>query len=204
MVLTNKNPNSNAQPQSEEIDDPYAAYEAPPFNPACSGPGNVCARKVAEKPDFNSISYHKTIERNGREEHVYKVFSMDRKSDKWFEDVFGEGTLGWIYRKEVRIYSTFRASGNVKVLIKFTLQWDSYPVLPPVKSFPPIKADDGLWYVNSMESWISTMETETISSRNVVDHLLQEAFGHGICPEGTSPDGWGNKIEDKKIYGWDC
>lgn len=118
MVLTNKNPNSNAQPQSEEIDDPYATYESPPFNPACSGPGNVCARKVAEKPDFNSISYHKTIERNGREEHIFKVFSMERKSDKWLEDVFGEGTLGWIYRKEVRIYSTFRASGYVKVLIK--------------------------------------------------------------------------------------
>lgn len=48
------------------------------------------------------------------------------------------------------------------------------------------------------------METETISSRNVVDNLLQEAFGHGICPQGTSPDGWGTKIEDKKIYGWDC
>lgn len=183
MILTNANSNSNAQPQvQEESDDPYAAYEAPPFNPACSGPGNVCARKVAEKPDFRSISYHKTIERNGREEHIWKVFSMERKSDKWLEDVFGEGTLGWIHRKE----------------------WDSYPVLPPTKSFPPIKADTGLWYVNSMEPWISTMETETLSSRNVVDNLLQEVFGHGICPQGTSPDGWGTKIEDQKVYGWDC
>ncbi|KAG9004827.1 hypothetical protein FRB90_010689 [Tulasnella sp. 427] len=183
MILTNPNPNPNAQPQSEEkAVDPYAAYEAPPFNPACSGPGNVCARKVAEKPDFNSISYHRTIERNGREEHIWKVFSMEKKSDEWLEEVFGEGTLGWVYRKE----------------------WDSYPVLPPVTTFPPLKADDGLWYVNSMESWISTMETETLSSRNIVDNLLREAFGHGICPEGTTPDGWGNKIEDKKVYGWDC
>ncbi|KAG8910745.1 hypothetical protein FRC01_006154 [Tulasnella sp. 417] len=183
MILTNANTNSNAQPQvQEEFDDPYAAHQSPPFNPECSGPGNVCARKAAEKPDFNSISYHKTIERNGREEHIWKVFSMERKSDKWLEDVFGEGTLGWIHRKE----------------------WNSYPVLPPVTSFPPIKADAGLWYVNSMEPWISTMETETLSSRNVVDNLLQEAFGHGICPQGTSPDGWGTKVEDKKVYGWDC
>ncbi|KAG9004826.1 hypothetical protein FRB90_010688 [Tulasnella sp. 427] len=134
------------------------------------------------KPDFNSISYHQSYERNDRKEYIWKVFSMDSKSDEWLEDVFGQGTLGWVYRK----------------------QWDSYPALRPVKSFPAVKADEGLWYVNSMEPFISTMETETLSSRNIVDTLLRESFGYGICPSGLSLDGWATGADDEKIYGWDC
>jgi prenylcysteine oxidase/farnesylcysteine lyase len=44
------------------------------------------------------------------------------------------------------------------------------------------------------------METETISARNVVDLLLKEEFGTGIC--GPFADG----SEDEKdfVLGWDC
>ncbi|KAG8910746.1 hypothetical protein FRC01_006155 [Tulasnella sp. 417] len=143
--------------------------------------GAGCKQNLESKPDFNSISLHQTFERNGRKEYIWKVFSMDRKNDEWLEDVFGEGTVGWAYRKV----------------------WYSYPILHPAKAFPPVKADEGLWYVNSMEPFISTMETETLSSRNIVDNLLRESFGHGICPS-NSPDRWGYKVEDEKIYGWDC
>ncbi|KIO16488.1 hypothetical protein M407DRAFT_33869, partial [Tulasnella calospora MUT 4182] len=142
----------------------------------------ACKQNLESKPDFNSISYHQTFERNGRKEHIWKVFSMDRKSDEWLEDVFGEDTVGWAYRKV----------------------WYSYPVLQPAKAFPAVEADEGLWYVNSMEPFISTMETETLSSRNIVDNLLRESFGHGICSSSNSADGWGYKVEDEKIYGWDC
>ncbi len=83
-------------------------------------------------------------------------------------------------------------------------QWDSYPKLPPTTTFPPVKADDGLWYVNSMEPWISTMETETLSSRNLVDNLLRETFGQGICPDNVTEEGWGFDDEPLKVYGWDC
>ncbi|KAG9049768.1 hypothetical protein FS837_009184 [Tulasnella sp. UAMH 9824] len=171
FILTTKNRRDTGSSSS--------VCDTPTSDPAV-GPG--CKQNLESKPDFNSISLHQTFERNGRKEYIWKVFSMDRKNDEWLEDVFGEGTVGWTYRKV----------------------WYSYPILHPAKAFPPLKADEGLWYVNSMEPFISTMETETLSSRNIVDNLLQESFGHGICPSSSSPDGWGYTIEDEKIYGWDC
>jgi prenylcysteine oxidase/farnesylcysteine lyase len=47
------------------------------------------------------------------------------------------------------------------------------------------------------------METTTISSRNVVDLLLTEQFGSGICGEKVELDQyeeWG----EEKVWGWDC
>lgn len=53
------------------------------------------------------------------------------------------------------------------------------------------------------------METETVAARNVVDLLLQDEFGKGICPrahasedEGASPAG--DKSDEDYVYGWDC
>jgi prenylcysteine oxidase / farnesylcysteine lyase len=31
------------------------------------------------------------------------------------------------------------------------MKWDAYPVLPPTAKFPPVKLDDGLFYVNAFE-----------------------------------------------------
>lgn len=36
---------------------------------------------------------------------------------------------------------------------------------------------------------MSTMETQTVSSRNVVDFLLKEEFNAAICPPGGILDG---------------
>ncbi|KAG8959873.1 hypothetical protein FRC03_007347 [Tulasnella sp. 419] len=139
-------------------------------------------RNGGPAPEFNSVSYHRTITLNGQEEHIFKIFSVDRKSHEWLEDLFGAGTIGWVYRKE----------------------WDSYPKLPPTSTFPAVKPDTGLWYVNSLEPWVSTMETETLSARNVVDLLLQETFGAGICyADGKGPiETEGD--DQSKVYGWDC
>ena len=51
------------------------------------------------------------------------------------------------------------------------------------------------------------METETISSRNIVDLMLNEVFGTGICGpakpvEEDSGRSKGNPEEF--VYGWDC
>lgn len=66
-------------------------------------------------------------------------------------------------------------------------------------------------------SFISTMETETISSRNVVDLLLNDEFHTSICgPSISESDSKDNNTttggntttrkqdEDGYIYGWDC
>ena len=48
-------------------------------------------------------------------------------------------------------------------------------------------------------SFISTMETETVSSRNVVDLLLKNKYNTTIC--GTSKS---ETVKDDYVYGWDC
>ena len=54
------------------------------------------------------------------------------------------------------------------------------------------------------------METETIASRNVVDLLLHEEFGSGLCgsplscPETDHGNGTHNTISEDFVLGWDC
>jgi len=138
-------------------------------------------RNGGKEPEFNSISYHGLV-REG--EWAAKIFSKERLSDEWLDDVFN-GQVGWVHRKE----------------------WDAYPELPPTTSFPPVKLDQGFYYVNAFEPFISTMETETIASRNVVDLLLNEDFGSSICGSRISGSDDGQKTfneNDHFVLGWDC
>ncbi|KAF5355736.1 hypothetical protein D9756_004026 [Leucocoprinus leucothites] len=149
-------------------------------------------RKEGKAPEFNSLSYHGLIQEG---EWAVKIFSRQRISDEWLAEVFND-QVGWVFRKE----------------------WDAYPKLPPTASFPPVKLDKGFYYVNSFEPFISTMETETVSSRNIVDLLLKEEFNTGICGFNLSDsDRQDNNTthtsdttttrkqdEDNYVYGWDC
>lgn len=55
---------------------------------------------------------------------------------------------------------------------------------------------------------MSTMETETLASRNVVDWLLKEEYDAAICPPKTSDEEGGAPAQEKAkgpfVYGWDC
>ncbi|OAX43623.1 FAD/NAD(P)-binding domain-containing protein [Rhizopogon vinicolor AM-OR11-026] len=143
------------------------------------------------EPEFNSISYHGKVRKfeQGTEEDTttdpewsVKIFSKEPVSDEWLENIFGN--VGWVNRK----------------------LWQAYPVLLPTSEFPPVKLDQGFYYVNAFEPFISTMETETIASRNVVDLLLHEEFGMGIC--GALLSGTENTTltaaSDDFVLGWDC
>ncbi|KAG7099795.1 hypothetical protein E1B28_001607 [Marasmius oreades] len=139
------------------------------------------AREGGKAPEFNSLSYHGKIK---EDERAVKIFSEERISDEWLKRVFN-GQVGWVYRKE----------------------WDAYPKLPPTTVFPPVKLDTGFYYVNAFEPFISTMETETIASRNVVDLLLNEEFKSSICgPRISGSETRGEKTVDDEdfVYGWDC
>ncbi|KAF7339982.1 Prenylcysteine lyase [Mycena venus] len=134
------------------------------------------ARNGGKEPEFNSMSYHGLISEG---EWVVKIFSKKRMSNKWLSKMF-DGKVGWVLRKE----------------------WDAYPVLPPTSSFPEVKLAPGLYYVNSFEPFISTMETETLASRNVVDMLLKDSFESGICgPAGTPLN---DTDKEDYVFGWDC
>jgi prenylcysteine oxidase/farnesylcysteine lyase len=137
-------------------------------------------RNGGKEPEFNSLSYHGAV-REG--EWAVKIFSKEKISDEWLKSMFGQ--VGWVHRKE----------------------WDAYPKLPPTTSFPPVKLDQGFYYVNAFEPFISTMETETIASRNVVDLLLNEDFGSSICgPRISGPEDGQRTLNDNEgfVLGWDC
>ncbi|KAG2070713.1 FAD/NAD(P)-binding domain-containing protein [Suillus decipiens] len=148
------------------------------------------ARAGGVKPEFNSLSYHGNVRKvDGAAgdavtdpEWTVKIFSEDRVTDEWLETVFGN--VGWVYRK----------------------LWQAYPVLLPTSKFPPVKLDQGFYYVNAFEPFISTLETETIASRNIVDLLLHEEFGTGIC--GALLSGIENATQTATpadfVLGWDC
>ncbi|KAF5377177.1 hypothetical protein D9615_006339 [Tricholomella constricta] len=140
-------------------------------------------RNGRKEPEFNSLSYHGLV-RDG--EWAVKIFSKERLSDQWLSKMF-LGQVGWVHRKE----------------------WDAYPKLTPTSTFPPLKLDRGFYYVNAFEPFISTMETETIASRNIVDLLLNEEFDSGICGPRLSatdlPKNHTTASSDKEfVFGWDC
>ncbi|KAH7910709.1 FAD/NAD(P)-binding domain-containing protein [Hygrophoropsis aurantiaca] len=154
------------------------------------------ARIGGFEPEFNSLSYHgltrqatNSIDEDTSDvppqEWVVKIFSKAALTDEWLKTVFGH--VGWVYRKE----------------------WDAYPKLPPTNEFPPVKLEQGFYYVNAFEPFISTMETETIASRNVVDLLLHEEFGSGICGALLSGPNSSEELKtdpksDDFVLGWDC
>ncbi|KZT67749.1 FAD/NAD(P)-binding domain-containing protein [Daedalea quercina L-15889] len=143
------------------------------------------------EPDFVALAFHgqlrgadgDTFQGIDGEEHVVKIFSRQRLSDEWLEGMFGK--VGWLLRKE----------------------WDAYPVLPPTTTFPPIKLASGFYYVNAFEPLISTMETETLAARNVVELLLREEFDAAICPvnlKADEPNATTNDSGKDFVLGWDC
>ncbi|MDI3341634.1 MAG: FAD-dependent oxidoreductase [Sphaerobacter sp.] len=90
------------------------------------------------------------------------------------------GSLGPASASPHTIYKLFsRAELDEELLARLfrdrvqteRLVWQAYPVLHPVKEWPGFVLHPGLYYVNAMESGISTMETEVIASRNVVNLL---------------------------------
>ncbi|OSC98852.1 FAD/NAD(P)-binding domain-containing protein [Trametes coccinea BRFM310] len=140
---------------------------------------------TGQEPAFNMLSYLTQLRyrngtvwlnANGQPEWVVKIFSNSAISDDVLRELF-DGKLGWVVRKE----------------------WDPYPVLPPTTEFPPVELADGLYYVNAFEPLISTLETETLASRNVVDLLLHDHFRTGLCMTHTL-----DAPPDSFVYGWDC
>ncbi|KAH9982199.1 Prenylcysteine lyase-domain-containing protein [Lactifluus volemus] len=105
------------------------------YKPGASVPTTILtssegARQGGNASEFNSVTYHGHAKKDTQmsKEWIVKIFSMERISDEWLENMF-QSQIGWVFRKE----------------------WDSYPVLPPTDKFPPIKLDEGLFYVNAFE-----------------------------------------------------
>ena len=61
-----------------------------------------------------------------------------------------------------------------------------------------------------LDRFISTMETETVASRNVIDLLLNEEFQTSVCGARASGSEKNTTLpltlenEQDFVYGWDC
>jgi prenylcysteine oxidase/farnesylcysteine lyase len=63
----------------------------------------------------------------------------------------------------------------------YAKQWYPYPVLDPVDQFDPSEPAIGVWYLNGMERFISTMETSALSGASVAGWLSQNCNTTRIC-----------------------
>ncbi|KAL0083019.1 Prenylcysteine lyase-domain-containing protein [Phycomyces blakesleeanus] len=121
---------------------------------------------------FTTFAVHRILE-NG--ESIVKIFSSTELKEELLDQLFYNRT--WTYHQA----------------------WNAFPVLHPntdsKSSWPPIIIDGfenpglgGLIYVNAFESAISTMETQTIASKNAAKILHTEWCTSTLCrPFG---DGW--------------
>lgn len=98
------------------------------------------------KPTFNSLNYLRALSAETSARlgegtfHVVKMFSDYPLEADMLDDLFGMGNVS-------------------KTVVK---RWLAYPKLEPVTKeddYAPVRPDEGLYYPNSFERLISTMET---------------------------------------------
>lgn len=126
-------------------------------------------------PPFQSISWHgETLPGSG--EYIVKIFSKTLLSDDFLRSLLDEEPT-WVLRKE----------------------WDAYPALSPLTTYPPVEPVSGVQYLAALEPWVSTMETQTLSAREAVARVVQRWWGleYGEC-EGA--DGQ----QDTDAWDWSC
>ncbi|KAK3642083.1 hypothetical protein LTR56_010954 [Elasticomyces elasticus] len=139
-------------------------------------------------PGFFSISLLAPITnpKTGGEEYLYKIFSPQSPNSTFLASLLGfqlllqdhdqdgisEEDITWIYRKV----------------------WNSYPYEVPRSTFEEIQLDShggGLWYTSAMDGFISTMETNALSGKNVarlvVDRWQQRLLNGTTAEQQSAP-----------------
>ncbi len=106
---------------------------------------------TTENPAIPFSSLEAIARKHVPQRTIYKLFSRDPVGEEILAKLFDE-----------RMQTEYK-------------QWHAYPVLKPMSQWPPFQISRNLYYVNAMESAVSTMETEAIASRYVVN-LLKQAY----------------------------
>lgn len=131
------------------------------FNVSKSAPSVILTtipKDRSESPIFTSLS-RVLLLRSG--ESVYKIFSLDGITNEILKDLFVGAPIDWIHRKA----------------------WDAYPKLDPINTFAPLELytgydSAGVWYTSGIESFISTMETNALSGRNIAALIAKRLWGN--------------------------
>lgn len=106
-----------------------------------------------EAVTFTSVS-HNAVTKAGN--HIYKVFSFEEPTDHYLSDIFG----------------------NVTILDKIGTLWHSYPNTRPIyDEYPNVELLHNLFYTSSIDAFISTMETNALSGKNVA-RLIADGIAH--------------------------
>lgn len=120
---------------------------------------------------FFSISLRGQVKPPGLDtQYVYKIFSP------------GPGPFNITLLAEVLGIPSeeLPASGKIADLPKtyvswsYEKTWHSYPVARPTLKFGDVKLADGLWYTSGMDNFVSTMETNALSGKNVAALIVEE------------------------------
>lgn len=114
------------------------------------------------RAEFQSISVVDAV--NGT--FIYKIFSLTRVSQDLLDRLFaapggGDGGGGESSETKAEFEETYRH------------EWQAYPRGLPTTQFDEVEIMDGLYYLNGIERFISTMETATIAGKNVARLLAQ-------------------------------
>ncbi|PPQ78142.1 hypothetical protein CVT24_006425 [Panaeolus cyanescens] len=124
---------------------------------------------------FSSLSYWK----QGPDLWLVNIKSQAHLSDEWVACAFTDG---------------------VKVVHRH--KWQHLRQVPTL-DFSPIRLEEGFYYLNTFESVLSSMETQIVTSLNVVNLLLNDAFSTDVCgnTSATPAHGFSKRYS---VVGWDC
>lgn len=128
-------------------------------------PASILTTKpvVGDAPEFQSLSIVGKV-KGSDGLLIYKIFSKSMISDAWLSKVF-----------------LFPRSPKEDTSFLYRHLWDAYPVSTTTTQFDSWEQGEplsGLWYLNGMERFISTMETATLAGRNVAGLIHQRLLEH--------------------------
>lgn len=100
-------------------------------------------------PKFNSISHVGCTDKGN---HLYKLFTREELDNDQLSEILGGTTI----------------------LLNHHREWYSYPEMKSVDSFAPVELASNFYYTSGMDPFISTMETNALSGKNVAQLIADD------------------------------
>lgn len=143
----------------------------------------------AGKAGFFSISTLRIVlnPQTDRTEYLYKIFSPEKVTASFLSDLLG-----------AEVPETFTSPTEAASVISwyYPYGFHAYPKAYPRVTFQDPIVGNGLYYTSGMESFISTMETNALSGKNVARLIVDdiqglttgEAVGHTTASTANAED----------------
>lgn len=125
---------------------------------------------LMDKPQFGSKGVPQTMFTTANDSIPFKstnIVHYDNSTNKVTYKVFTDEAID----KDFVAEQFFSNMTDVEIL--FAHEWKAYPILKPTTIFDKFEVHEGLWYLNSMERFISTMETAALAGAAVAGHIAQ-------------------------------